>query len=88
MVDTNQPPDDHAFAAMIREARTRRKLTQSALAQRAGVSLRCITRWEAGEATWPQPDQLGAVCAALGLSRPRALVALGYLADTDLAEVA
>jgi len=73
---------------MIREARLHRNLTQAALARHARVSLRLIARWEAGEAVWPQPEQLGAVCEALGLSRPRALVALGYLADTDLGEVA
>lgn len=84
MGDTQQP----TFADMIRQARIQRNLTQAALAHRARVSLRLVARWEAGETVCPQPAQLGAVCSVLDLSRPRALHALGYLTDGDLAEVA
>ena len=77
-----------AFAEFIRKARTAAGLTQADLAFKAGVSLRLVTRWEAGYATNPQPDAVRAVCIALNVNPTAAVAALGYVTDDDLARAA
>lgn len=87
-------PGGRRFGALIRAHRTDAKLTQEQLADRATytddngkqrrVSLSTIGRWERGDVQNPGPDELGAVVGALGISRPRALLALGYLRRDDI----
>lgn len=80
------PPNNRgeAFAALIREGRHNVGLTQDALVERSGVSRSTILRWESGDASRPEPEQVRAVCRALGLDPRRAAVALGYLEPEDL----
>jgi transcriptional regulator with XRE-family HTH domain len=77
--------DNHAdaFAAFIAAARERKQWTQADLARRSGVSQVAIRRWEAGEETRPDPDQLRAVAQALGVDPRLAAVALGFLAASE-----
>jgi transcriptional regulator with XRE-family HTH domain len=71
-----------AFANLITTARLRRRWTNDTLVAESGVSLSTIQRWQSGFATAPNPDQLRAVCTALGIDPREALIALGYL-DRD-----
>jgi transcriptional regulator with XRE-family HTH domain len=73
-----------AFAALIREARDRKRWTQDRLVEESGLSRSTILRWEGGQVVNPKPDELRAVCTALGINPRRAAVALGYLTDEDL----
>lgn len=77
-----------AFAALIVAARRDRGWTQDDLIFRAGVSRSTLARWEAGAAERPDPDTVRSVCAALDVDLKRALLALGYLTDADLAPAA
>lgn len=82
-----------AFAALVVNARRDRGLTQDELIFRARglgapVSRATVTRWEAGKAERPDPDAVRAVCAVLQIEPTRALLALGYLTDADLAPAA
>jgi transcriptional regulator with XRE-family HTH domain len=72
------------FAALIRDARTVAGITQDALADQAGVNRSTIIRWEGGDASRPDPDQVRRVCRALGVDPRRAAVALGYLSPEDI----
>lgn len=81
------PPTNNrgeVFAALIREGRRRLGLTQDALVERSGVSRSTILRWESGDASRPDSEQVRAVCQALGIDPRRAAVALGYLEPEDL----
>lgn len=51
----------------LRQFRLKQFLTQQALADRAGVALFTLQRWERSEA-FPRPAQMGNLCAALGLT--------------------
>lgn len=55
------------FAGRLRELRVAAGLTQQELAERIGVRLGAISRWEAGrrEPSW---SNILALCAALGVS--------------------
>lgn len=77
-------PRGAAFAALLREARRERGWTQDTLVEASGVSRSTILRWEGGDASRPDPDQVRAVCLALGIDPLRAAVALGYLTPEDL----
>jgi hypothetical protein len=44
-----------------------------------------VTRWEAGDARRPDPEQVRAVCLALGIDPRQAAVALGYLTAEEIA---
>lgn len=77
-----------AFASLIISARRERGWTHDELTTRSGVSRSTLFRWEAGNATAPNPDQLRRVCHALGVDHRHALVALGYLTDADLVQAA
>lgn len=68
-----------AFAELIAGARRRRGLTQDEVTLRSGVSRSTLNRWEAGDATRPDPDHIRSVCGVLDIDPVAALVALGYL---------
>ncbi|MGS2615104.1 helix-turn-helix transcriptional regulator [Micromonospora sp. LZ34] len=71
------------FAALLREYRAAAKLRQEDVAERSGVSLSTINRWERGQVRNPKPEEVQAVCRVLGLSTVAAGIALGYLAPED-----
>ncbi len=77
-------PRGEAFGALVREARREAGMTQEELVDRSGVSRSTILRWESGDASRPDPDQVRALCLALGVDPRRAAVALGYLSPEDL----
>lgn len=77
-------PRGEAFSALIREGRRNLGITQDVLVERSGVSRSTILRWESGDASRPEPEQVRAVCRALGIDPRRAAVALGYLEPEDL----
>lgn len=52
------------FSTALRESRKKNKLTQAELAQKAGISLMSIRRYESGE-SFPDMGMLGAICVAL-----------------------
>lgn len=70
------------FAALLREYRAKRELRQEDVANESHVSLRTISRWEAGDVVNPKPDEVRAVCRVLKLPPIKAAIALGYV-DTD-----
>lgn len=63
MTDTG--PDAGTLAGAVVQRRVALGLTQSGLAEKAGVALRTVQNIEAG--TRPQPLTLGAVSRALGM---------------------
>lgn len=71
------------FAQLLREHRTRLRLRQEDVAEKSGVSLRTISRWEAGHTRNPKPEELQAVCRVIGLPTVAAGIALGYLAPEE-----
>lgn len=82
--DVPANPRGEDFARLIRTARDARGWTQEALEAATGVSRSTIARWEAGHSTTPDPDNVRAVCKALGIDPRRAAVALGYLTEDDI----
>lgn len=71
-----------AFARLIRETRRRRGWSQEYLADLSDLGRRTISRWETGDVTEPEAQQVMAVADALGISRLAAFRALGWL-DND-----
>lgn len=71
------------FAALLREYRKRLDLRQEDVADRSGVSLSTINRWERGMVRNPKPDEVRAVCEAIGLPTVAAGIALGYIAPAE-----
>lgn len=84
-VPANDNPRGEAFANLIREGRRAKGWTQDRLVEASGVSRSTVLRWEAGDASRPDPDQVRAVCLALGIDPRRAAVALGYLTADEVA---
>jgi len=82
------PGVDGSFAQLIFNERKARGWTQLDLAGHSGVSRETIRHWEKGNASRPDPASIRAVCAALDVATPRALIALGYLTADDLAPAA
>jgi transcriptional regulator with XRE-family HTH domain len=74
----------HAFGALIRSARARADVTQDDVARRAGVSRDALSRWERGNAQIPHPRHVRSVCAVLDIDPVAALIALGYLEESDV----
>lgn len=72
------------FAALLREYRQAARLKQEDVAERSGVSLRTYNRWESGQLSRPEPEDVRRVCRVIGLSTVLAGVALGYLAPEDV----
>lgn len=68
------------FAEFILAARQRKGWTLHELAQRSGVPVAVLSRWESGRTLDPHPDQVRAVCLALGVDPRLAAVTLGHLA--------
>jgi transcriptional regulator with XRE-family HTH domain len=56
------------FAGRLVGARTQRTLTQTQLAELAGVSLRSIQIWESGEGNIPRPTAMRSLCVVLRVS--------------------
>src|ERR1051325_15743 len=71
------------FAKLIYDARTQAGITQDDLADQSGLNRSTIIRWEAGETSRPEPDQVRAVCRVLGVDPRRAAVALGFLTEEE-----
>jgi transcriptional regulator with XRE-family HTH domain len=84
-VPVNDNPRGKAFANLIREGRWAKGWTQDRLVEESGVSRSTILRWEKGEASRPDPDQVRAACLALGIDPRRAAVVLGYLTPDEVA---
>lgn len=81
----SQPnPRGRAFAELIRAARKAAGLSQDEVAEAADVSRTTIIRWESGDATRPDSDQVRRVCAVIGLDPRRAAIALGYLTAEEV----
>jgi transcriptional regulator with XRE-family HTH domain len=79
-----EPPNANSgdgFAARVALLRRERQLTQPQLAELAGVSLRQIQRWEAGEDV-PHPRNLRGLAAALGVE-PHELAEQGLATRQD-----
>lgn len=55
---------DNGFSTALRESRKSKKLTQAELAQKAGISLMSIRRYEAGD-SFPDMGTLAMLCVAL-----------------------
>jgi transcriptional regulator with XRE-family HTH domain len=72
------------FARVIRDGRARLGWTQDDLIDESGVSRATILRWEAGGVRNPNPENVRAVCAALGLDVREAIVALGLATREEL----
>jgi transcriptional regulator with XRE-family HTH domain len=71
------------FAQLLRSRRAELGLRQEDIAEKSGVSLSTIQRWEAGNVRNPDPAQVQAVCRVLGIRTVDAAVALGYVAAED-----
>lgn len=56
------------FGAVLKRYRLRAGWTQEALAERAGISARAVSDLERGLYRAPQPDTLGRLVGALGLT--------------------
>lgn len=72
------------FGALLRSHRQAAKLRQEDVAERSGVSLSTINRWERGIVRNPVPTELQVVCRIVSLSTVAAGLALGYLAPEDV----
>ena len=60
-------PGDGSFAAELRRVREERSLTQEALAERAGITVKAVGALERGERTRPYPHTVRSLADALGL---------------------
>ncbi len=72
------------FGELIATARRARNWSQEDLERESGVSRGSISRWERGIADRPEPENVRAVCRALGIDPRRAAVALGYLTADEV----
>lgn len=72
-----------AFASLIRDARQRHGWSQDELAEESSVGRRTISRWENGDATTPEAQQVMAVADALGIAREEVFQALGWLTPDE-----
>ena len=64
----DEPPDAPTFGDLLRRHRRARDLTQEALAERAGVSVRAISDLERGTRAYPYRETVSLLAEALGLS--------------------
>ena len=64
----DEPSDAPTFGDLLRRHRRARDLTQEALAERAGVSVRAISDLERGARTHPYRETATLLAEALGLS--------------------
>lgn len=67
------------FATLIKDARRRRGWTQERLAEESRVGRTTIIRWESGGTVNPVPEQVRAVCKALGIDPREVPIALGLV---------
>lgn len=74
------------FADLIADARRARGWSQEDLERESGVSRGSLSRWERGLADRPEPENVRAVCLALGIDPRRAAIALGYLTPEEVEE--
>ncbi|MFY1668537.1 helix-turn-helix domain-containing protein [Plantactinospora sp. WMMB334] len=79
------PRSEHgkAFATLLRSARERAKLRQAEVAEKAGLPLRTIIRWEGGNIDSPKPADVRAVCQVLDVDPRQAAAALGYIDEPE-----
>src|SRR6266852_9924438 len=80
------PAGSHAFADLLRQHRLAAGLTQEALAERAGLSLRGVSDLERGARRAPHRDTVRRLTAALGLDAAEqgaAMAATARIATRD-----
>lgn len=82
--DNEDTPDMRRFGALLKQYRLAAGLTQEDVAERSGVSLNSINRWERGLITNPFPRQVKAVCRAIRLNPVHAWLSLGGLDPQDV----
>jgi transcriptional regulator with XRE-family HTH domain len=79
--------DRAALGHLVREQRSRLRLTQSELARKVGVSRSAISELEAGRIAQPRATVFARLGAALGLPAAALLAAAGYPAPEILMEL-
>jgi transcriptional regulator with XRE-family HTH domain len=82
--DIAADPPGRRFAALIREARALKGMSQGALEAASDVSRQTISRYESGAAVSPKALELRAVLAVLGVDPREAVVALGYVTREEM----
>ncbi|MER7331591.1 MULTISPECIES: helix-turn-helix domain-containing protein [unclassified Micromonospora] len=86
-LEENQTTAGRRFAALLRQHRVARELRQEDVAERSGVSLSTINRWERGLIRNPVPIELKAVCRVVGLRPDAAWIALGGIDPEDVEDL-
>lgn len=86
--DTSRTPAKRAtaaaFSALIVGARHSLGLTQDKVVHATGISKTTLIRWEAGRAERPEPERVRALCLLLGINPVDAVIALGFLTESDV----
>ncbi|MEU0078651.1 helix-turn-helix transcriptional regulator [Micromonospora tulbaghiae] len=86
-LDENETNAGRRLAALLRQHRAARELRQEDVAERSGVSLSTINRWERGIIRNPVPTELKAVCRVIGLRPVAAWIALGAIDPEDVEDL-
>jgi transcriptional regulator with XRE-family HTH domain len=81
--DTGDTPG-RRFANLIRQARLKKGWTQEELGEQSQVGRQTIIRYESGRAVNPDPEQVRAVCLALGVDPREAPIALGFFSRAEM----
>lgn len=71
------------FGQLLKEHREAKGLKQEEAAEKSGVHLSTYSRWERGIVRNPIPEDIRAVCEAVGLSTITANVVLGSVAPEE-----
>lgn len=83
-VPSKTNPRGENFANLIRNGRQAAGISQDALAEQAGLNRSTVIRWESGDASRPDPDQVRRVCQILHIDPRRAAISLGYLTQEEV----
>jgi transcriptional regulator with XRE-family HTH domain len=76
----NHSINSEAFATLIKEARTRKRMTVAEVADQIGVHFSRVWQWEHGQATkLPSPDVLNRLFGALQLDPNDVYETAGYI---------
>jgi transcriptional regulator with XRE-family HTH domain len=82
--DCNMGDARPVFADLIADARRAKGMSQEDLEAASGVSRGTLSRWERGVGDRPEPENVRAVCAVLGIDPRWAAVSLGYLTAAEV----